>query len=57
MEVDTDQLLIASQATILERLATRAVECISDGSTIVCVIVLQHGGCPTHVHHDRPGKE
>jgi hypothetical protein len=57
MEVDADQLVIASQATTLERLATRTVECISDGPTIVSMVVLQHGGWAAHVRHDRLGKE
>jgi hypothetical protein len=57
MEVDTDQLVIASQAATLQRLATRSGECISDGPTIVSIVVLQHGGCAAHVRHDRLGKE
>jgi hypothetical protein len=57
MEVDADQLVVASQATTLERLATGAVECISDSPTIVSTIVLQHGGCAVHVRHDRLRKQ
>jgi hypothetical protein len=57
MAVDADQLVIASQATTLKRLATRTVECISDSATIVSMIVLQHGGCAAYVRHDRLGKE
>jgi hypothetical protein len=40
MAVDADQLVIASQATTLERRATRTVESVSDRSTIVSMIVL-----------------
>jgi len=57
MEVDSDQLVIASQATTLERFATRTVEFISDGPAIVSIVVLQHGGCAAHVGHDRVGIE
>jgi hypothetical protein len=57
MAVDTDQLVIASQTTTLERLATRTVERISDGPTIVSIVVLQHTGCAAYVRHDRLGKE
>jgi hypothetical protein len=57
MAVDTDQLVIAAQATTLERLATRTVERISDGPTIVSIVVLQHGSYAAYVRHDRLGKE
>jgi hypothetical protein len=57
MQVDADQLVIASQASTLERLATGAVECISDGLTIVSIVVLQNGGRAAYVRHDRLGKE
>jgi hypothetical protein len=57
MQVDADQLVIASQATALERLATGAMECISDGPTIVPMVVLQHDDCAAHVRHNRLGKK
>ena len=57
MAADADQLVIASQATTLERLTTRTVECVSDGPTVVSIVVLPHGGCPARVRHDRLGKE
>jgi hypothetical protein len=57
MEVDADQLVIAAQATTLERLATGAIECISDGPAIVSIVVLQHGSCAAYVRHDRLRKE
>jgi hypothetical protein len=57
MAVDTDQLVIASQTTTLERFATRTGERIADGLTIVSIVVLEHGSCTAYVRHDRLGKE
>jgi len=57
MTFDANQLVIAAQTTTLERLATAAVECISDSATIVSIVALQHGGSAALIHHDSLRKE